>query len=170
MTDAGTSEVVFSFDRAPVAAWTAVDDRALGGSSRSAFALDAGFAVFSGILSLSRERGYAAVRSPAGPRDLSAFEGIEVVARGDGRRYELRLRLCPGGDGIAYEHPFDTRAGRRIVVRCPFAGFVPKFRGWRMPEAGPLDPSRVGRIGLMISDGQSGAFRLEIERISAYGR
>ena len=103
-----------------------------------------------------------------GPLDLAAFAGIEVVARGDGRRYKLQLRDEGDLDGVVHRAAFETRAGQVLTLRLPFERFEPAFRGRRVPEAPRLDRSRIRQLGVLISDGQAGDFRLELLALRAY--
>jgi hypothetical protein len=45
---------------------------------------------------------------------------------------------------------------------------LPTLRGHIVYDAPPLDLSAVSSVGLMVSDRQTGPFRLEIARIEAY--
>jgi hypothetical protein len=78
-------------------------------------------------------------------------------------------RLFGTPDGIAYQAAFGTAEQGWEVVKLPFASFVPSYRGRRVEEAPPLDPSQVRQLGFMIADRQEGEFRLEIEWVRAYG-
>jgi NADH dehydrogenase [ubiquinone] 1 alpha subcomplex assembly factor 1 len=66
------SKVLFDFTDANAAnAWRAIDDRVMGGVSRSALRHDpAGHAVFEGTVSLERNGGFASVPSTPGERGL----------------------------------------------------------------------------------------------------
>jgi hypothetical protein len=151
-------------------AWSAVDDVVMGGVSASALRVTPqGTALFTGTVSLANNGGFASVRSRPAPADLSACDGLELRVRGDGKRYQLRLRLDPHFDGVDYRAHFDTEAGQWQRVRLPFAAFEPTFRGWRPPNAPPLDPGRIYTFGFMISSKQAGDFRLEIDWLRAYG-
>lgn len=158
---------IFDF-RVPSLPWTPIDDAVMGGRSRSRFLVLDGVAIFEGTLSLANGGGFASVRSPAGPWDLSGATGIELDVRGDGRRYKLNLKPSAAFDGVQYQAAFETAAGRREVVRLPFTGFVPRLRGRLVPDAPPLDPARVAAFGLVVADGREGAFRLGIERVATY--
>lgn len=80
---------------------------------------------------------------------------------------------------MAYGAGFDTPKGEWATVRMPLSSFKPIFRAMTVLGAPPLDPGRVRSLQLMLSkfefdqqlnlrfDG-GGAFRLPVERISAY--
>lgn len=71
-------------------------------------------------------------------------------------------------DGVAYGSSFETVAGEWVVIELPIASFEPTFRGYRPRTRGPLDPADIGQIGIMLTDKQEGAFRLEVDWIGVY--
>lgn len=148
--------------------WRPVDDVVMGGvsASRMEYVPD-GHAVFAGTLSRENNGGFASVRCAPGLFELGDFDGIRLRVRGDGRIYRLRLRMDEGFDGVAYQASFSTEDGTWITVDLPFSAFRPSFRGRDVPNAPALRPGSIRQIGLMIADGQEGAFRLEIASIAA---
>ena len=161
-------KMVVDFARAQPSSWRAVNDGVMGGLSQSQLrGNDAGTAVFTGVVSLENNGGFASVRTLLGEVDLSECDGLAVRVRGDGKRYRLRLRNVDRFDGIAYQATFDTASDVWQVVEIPFASFLPTYRG-RMPrDAPPLDISKIRQIGFMIADKQEGGFRLEIAWVRA---
>jgi hypothetical protein len=156
------------FRRSPAADWFVVNDGVMGGVSTSTMEVTAdGTGVFAGRLSLENNGGFASVRTSPASGDLSAFAGLVLRVRGDGRRYQVRLRTDRRFDGLAYRAEFDTEAGRWITVVLPFDSFDPTFRGYVPPDAPPLDPGAIRQLGLLIGDEREGAFRLEVQRIIA---
>ncbi len=153
---------------ASVASWSAIDDAVMGGVSHSSLHHDAaGHAVFSGVVSLERNGGFASVRSPVldpGAPDVTAYL-LEVS--GDGQRYKLNLRTDDTFDGINYQASFAPPAQAWTQISLALTDFRPRWRGRSVPDAPPLDPARVRRIGLMIADRQAGPFALAIRSISA---
>jgi monofunctional biosynthetic peptidoglycan transglycosylase len=125
--------------------------------------------VFSGVLSLENNGGFASVRIVLEPRDLSDWSGLEIRARGDGRTYQLRLRTDDRFDGIAYRASFETHDGEWRTVRIPFSEFTPTFRGRMLSDVPPLDPSQVRQLGFMLADRKPGAFSLEVEFVQTWG-
>ncbi|TVQ69063.1 MAG: hypothetical protein EA363_10135 [Balneolaceae bacterium] len=53
-------------------------------------------------------------------------------------------------------------------VDVPFDLFRPVYRGRKVPDAPPLDPSDIGEVALMIKDRQEGPFRLLVNEIAGY--
>ena len=160
---------LFNFESAaPVAAWSSIDDRVMGGVSRSRIRHHpGGHAVFEGIVSLEHDGGFASVRSS--PQDLGVTGAANYLLDvcGDGRRYKLNLRIDDSFDGVNYQAAFEASPGTWTRVILPVSGFRPTFRGRSVPGAPPLDPARVRQIGLMITDRQAGAFALAVRSIRA---
>lgn len=150
--------------------FSAVDDRVMGGLSQSALRADAAFAIFEGELTTEQNGGFASVRSAPEPVDLSEREGIVLRVRGDGRTYKLRMRTDARFDGVNHQAPFATERGAWTTVHLPFEDFEPTYRGRKLKSVAPFAPSVVVSFGLLISDEQVGAFRLEIEWIGAFGQ
>lgn len=166
----GEAFKIFDFSsRADEDVWQSIDDVVMGGVSASEFRVTpGGMGVFHGVLSLEHGGGFASVRSRPARVDLSAYDGLEIRARGDGKRYRLRLRTDPHLDGVAYQVGFKARDGAWQAMRFPFERFRPVFRGRAVPDAPPLDVSNVTSFGWMIADKQAGPFRLEIDWVRAY--
>ncbi len=163
------SETLFLFDRPEaVAAWSAIDDRVMGGVSRSALCFDpAGHAVFGGLVSPDNNGGFASVRAPVSPPPVGEIDAIELVVRGDGHRYKLNLRTDRGFDGVNYQAAFEPPAGQWVTLRLTIDAFQPSWRGRAVPDAPPLRGARIEQVGLMIADRQFGAFVLAIGAIRA---
>lgn len=144
--------------------WIVVNDGVMGGRSSSAITDgEDDSAVFEGYVSLENNGGFASVRRQLPPEALDGASRIVLRVRGDGRRYQLRLRPDRRFDGIAYGAGFETMAGEWTTVDIPLRAFEPTFRGYRPPGVGPLEPSKIGQIGFMAADKQEGRFRLEIQ-------
>jgi monofunctional biosynthetic peptidoglycan transglycosylase len=162
--------VVLDFSEGAEEAWEVVNDVVMGGVSTSDFRVESGgVAVFEGTVSLKHGGGFASVRSRPARLDLSAYTGLEVRVRGDGKRYRFRLRTDPELRGVAYQATFDTDADVWQTIRFPFKRFRPTFRGRRVPEAPPLDARSITSFGWLIAERQAGPFRLEIDWVRSYG-
>ncbi len=164
-------EALFLFDRPEaVAPWSAIDDRVMGGVSRSALRFDpAGHAVFRGQVSPDNNGGFASVRASVSPPPGADIDMIELVVRGDGHRYKLNLRTDRGFDGVNYEAAFAPPGGQWVTLRLALDAFQPSWRGRAVSDAPPLRGARIEQVGLMIADRQFGAFALAIGAIRALG-
>ncbi len=149
--------------------WEIVNDGVMGGLSQSRMIITPDkTAIFQGDLSLENYGGFASVRTQPGDFNLDGYLGLVLYVRGDGKRYRLRLRTDDRHDGIAYQAIFTTEPEKWIVVRLPLKTFTPIFRGRVVPDAPPLKPESIRRIGFMIADKQEGRFRLEIAWVKAF--
>ena len=164
-------ETLFLFDLPEsVAAWSAIDDRVMGGVSRSALRFDpAGHAIFGGQVSPDNNGGFASVRASVSPPASGDIDAIELTVRGDGRRYKLNLRTDRGFDGVNYQAAFAPPAGQWVTLRLALDAFQPSYRGRAVPNAPPLRGARIQQVGLMIADRQFGPFELAIGAIRALG-
>ncbi len=168
MKTPGEVEILYDFTRADACPWFAIDDVVMGGVSRSTMRMENGRAVFAGVVSLDHGGGFASVRSHPALWALSDYTGIELTFRGDGHRYKLRLKTDSSFDGVNWETAFVTHADVPQKMRFPFRDLAPVYRGKPVPGAPPFDPGRIATFGLLISDRQSGSFRLEIQTLAAY--
>ena len=160
--------LVVDFARTEPSSWRAVNDGVMGGLSQSRLSgTDAGTSVFTGVVSLENNGGFASVRTSLSEVDLSEYDGLAARVLGDGKRYRLRLRTDDRSDAIAYQATFDTTSDVWQVVEIPFTSFLPTYRGRTPSEAPPLDTSKIRQIGFMIADKQEGRFRLEIAWVRA---
>jgi monofunctional biosynthetic peptidoglycan transglycosylase len=163
----GTSEMIVHF-RTATESWPNIDDTVMGGVSSSEMVIEDGVAVFRGEVSLENNGGFASVRSDSRDHDLSAFDGLVIRVRGDGKRYKVRLRTTGSFGGPSYQATIEPAPGKWQEIKIPFREFAPVFRGRRLPDHPPLDPGEVKTFGLLIADKQAGPFRLEIEWIAGY--
>ncbi|KAE8653210.1 protein HIGH CHLOROPHYLL FLUORESCENCE PHENOTYPE 173, chloroplastic isoform X1 [Cucumis sativus] len=167
--------------------WGALDDVVMGGVSESSFQIDmnggeAGgpTGVFKGVLSTANNGGFTSIRTRnfSVPEDLSAYDGLELRVKGDGRRYKLIVRTSTDWDTVGYTAGFDTAKGEWQSVRVPFTSLRPIFRARTVTDAPPFDPTNVVSLQLMFSkfeyDGKlnptfvEGPFQLPLSSIRAY--
>ncbi|KAE8689464.1 hypothetical protein F3Y22_tig00110937pilonHSYRG00067 [Hibiscus syriacus] len=97
--------------------WGALDDVVMGGISESTFRIDRTggengkpTGLFKGIVSTANNGGFSSIRTKnfSSPVDLSAYDGLELRLKGDGRRYKLIVRTSTDWDTVGYTASFDT--------------------------------------------------------------
>jgi monofunctional biosynthetic peptidoglycan transglycosylase len=149
--------------------WIIVNDGVMGGLSHSKIGLSGdGAAVFQGAVSLENNGGFSSTRTVPRAYGLDDYEGVVLSVKGDGKKYQFRIRTNDRFDGISYRCHFETEAGKWITVRVPFEECIPVFRGRVLNDVGPVSPKQIQQIGFLISDKQEGEFKLEIKWIKAY--
>ncbi len=149
--------------------WSIVNDGVMGGLSSSDLELTEDETVlFTGLVSLENNGGFASARAAFPSLDLSGFDGVALRVKGDGRKYQLRFRTSDTFDGVAYSREFGTESGEWMEIRLPLSEFQPTFRG-RVPRgAEPFDPARIRQMTFLIGDKREGPFALEIDWVKAY--
>ena len=156
---------IIDFSRGDVT-WPHINDGVMGGISSGEMSAADGYATFQGTVSFENNGGFSSVRSQAVVHDLSAFEGLVLRVRGDGKRYGFRLKTDASFDGVSYQFEIQPPAGEWTEISAPFTEFIPVYRGRVVRDHPPLDPSRIATFGLLISR-QEGPFRIDIESVSA---
>jgi hypothetical protein len=148
-------------------AWRAIDDRVMGGVSRSRLRHDrAGHAVFEGEVSLAQNGGFASVRSSPSARGHAGATACLIEAQGEPKLFKLSLLTDDGFDSINYQASFAPDIHRWQTISLPISSFRASFRGRDVPGAPALDPARIRQVGLMIAARQAGPFALDIRRIA----
>jgi len=169
--------LVWSTTQPELLEWGQLDDVIMGGVSQSSFVNG----VFSGFVSTDNNGGFAGTRSKAltPALDLSAYEGLRLRVRGDGKRYKIILRDDYGYNGIAWAASFDTEAGATEFqeVTVLFSDFVPTLFARRVPGR-TLDTRNINTVQLSLSKFEyddelnpafgTGPFKLELESIEAF--
>ncbi len=166
---AASEKTLFDFPAATNdSAWQVVNDGVMGGVSTSQFQrLTNGGALFSGVVSLKNNGGFASVRSACVGENLSGLEAFVIRVRGDGRRYKFTARTEAGVDTPIYQSAFTTKPGEWEDHRLAFKDFVPTYRGRMLTDVPPLNPAKLASVGFLIADKQDGTFRLELAWIKA---
>lgn len=143
--------------------WYAVNDDVMGGVSSGRMTVTDDQLLFHGELSLKNNGGFASVRRRVS-EGMAGSIGIRLTVKGDGRKYQLRLRQDRNFDGVAWRHEFSSD-GSTQVLELMYADFEPVFRGRLVRGAGPVVPGQITQIGFMIADKTEGAFSLSVLNI-----
>ncbi|KAF5188629.1 NADH:ubiquinone oxidoreductase [Thalictrum thalictroides] len=167
--------------------WGALDDVVMGGVSESSFQIDptgsetgGPTGLFKGVVSTANNGGFTSIRTKnfSVPEDLSAYDGLELRVKGNGRRYKLIVRISPEWDTVGYTTGFDTVKDQWQTLRLPFSSLRPIFRAKTVFGAPPFDASKIVSLQLMFSkfehDGKlnptfvEGPFQLPVSTIRTY--
>ena len=169
---AGETMVIFTFEKPSDAdAWLVTNDGVMGGLSKGRRVVTGEDVLrFTGEVSLDNNGGFSAIRSAPVERDLSAYDGILIRVRGDGKRYSLTLRTDVDIRAGSYRVKFDTKADEWVELYVPFTEFRATSFGTELPDAPPLDPGKIRSFGFIVSDKQAGRFTLDVAWIKATSR
>lgn len=148
------------------AQWRTVDDNVMGGLSQGNLSItEDSTGLFSGTISLENNGGFSSVRLDVDGLEMGLDDAIALRIKGDGRQYQLRLKMDTSDRALSYRAEFDTTAGEWTTVSLPLISFEPVFRGRVVADAAPLVPSEVKEIGLLLASKQDGEFELEVDWI-----
>lgn len=137
-----------------------VNDGVMGGMSQSNLRQDAQGMLFEGQVSLQNNGGFASMRSSA--RFPQGTQLIELLAKGDGKRYRLILRteLAPR---VTYAADFIAEPAWQ-TYRFNANQFKTTIRGQAV-NAPALAFSDVIELGILIADGQAGSFAIQLKTL-----
>jgi NADH dehydrogenase [ubiquinone] 1 alpha subcomplex assembly factor 1 len=169
---AGDGErMLFDFSKPNAAqVWQPVNDGVMGGVSDGRFKItDQGTMEFFGTLSLENNGGFASVRSRRSNLGLKPDDTLLIRLRGDGREYLINLYVPSLQIAYSYRAAIPTKAGEWIEVKIPIKDCYATSFGQKVPNAGPVDASKVNSIGFMLSDNKAGPFKLEIAWVKVTG-
>jgi len=163
---------VFNFaNESDARRWPATNDGVMGGISQGQSDITPdGTLRFFGNVSLENNGGFSSIRSLEEERDLSAYDGILIRVRGDGKQYALNLRTDVRFRAGSYRVKFNSEADKWLELFLPFADFRATSFGVELTDAPPLDAHKIRSLGLLISDKQAGPFNLEVDWIKAARR
>jgi monofunctional biosynthetic peptidoglycan transglycosylase len=159
MINSATTAVLTVMDLS-IEPWHAINDVVMGGLSSGAMVSSDEGLSFQGVLSLRNNGGFSSVRRPVS-EDFTHSCGIRLTVKGDGRRYQLRLRQDQNFDGIAWRREFSTD-GSIQVLELPYPEFEPVLRGRIIKHAGAIKPAMIRQIGFLIADKIEGGFSLSV--------
>jgi NADH dehydrogenase [ubiquinone] 1 alpha subcomplex assembly factor 1 len=138
-----------------------VNDGVMGGVSQSSLRQDEDGMFFEGMVSLENNGGFASMRSSV--RFPQGTQLIELIAKGDGKRYKLVLRteLAPR---VTYVADFIALPTWQ-TYRFNLSQFKSTFRG-RDVNAPTLSFSDVIDFGILISNNQAGSFAIQLKTLT----
>ena len=152
----------------PDLGWYVQNDNVMGGRSEGGFNISLGQLIFSGNTN-TNGGGFSSIRTQPLKLDLSAYTGIRVKVKADGRRYTWQLQTDARWRGrqVNYWADFDTLADETSVIDIPFTNFFPQFRGFKL-DGLELDTSQITEFGLYQYDKTDGPFELRLISVEAF--
>ena len=151
------------FSENDLLSWNIVDDTVMGGRSRGSFKINNNVGEFKGYLSLANNGGFSSVRAYY-PYDLIGISSITLRVKGDGRKYNFRVRTNKNS-WASYSHSFSTESNTWQEITLNIQDFFPTYRGYNVQNVQRLSELLIREIGIMISDKKEGNFALMIDWI-----
>ena len=146
--------------------WNIVNDTVMGGRSSSRWSKNSSALSFEGFLSLENNGGFASVRHDLDNINLSSTDGIFIKVKGDGRKYQFRIR-SQASRWANYSQEFKTKKDTVQSFFLPYKDFKPSWRGRSVRNVPTLTGKDVRGIGFLLGDKVQGKFKLDILNISA---
>jgi len=143
--------------------WSVVNDDVMGGRSLGGLSFDAGLLIFEGRTDTDGG-GFSSLRLPLEPQAIGPYDRIELWARPDDRTYTLTFDDGPssGDRQVSHRAPIEFPApGQWNTTSVSFDKLSPAIFGRPIDDL-PFQKHLATRMGLLISDGVDGPFRLEI--------
>jgi monofunctional biosynthetic peptidoglycan transglycosylase len=149
--------------------WRIVNDGVMGGlSSSNVVVTDESKIIFTGIVSLANNGGFASLRSPIKDYNFEKFSGIEIKIKGDGKKYSISMKETTYFNGYFFTTSFETKKDEWIVIQIPFDQFKLHYFGRETNSNKKIPPSSIKEISLLIGDKQGGIFSAEIDYIKMF--
>ncbi len=143
--------------------WRVVDDVVMGGRSAGGFYLnEEGHGVFEGKVSLENNGGFSSLRCVLGATDIEGHQTVCIRLKGDGKRYQFRLK-AQSSDYYSYITHFTT-TGEWQSIEIPLTDLYPSFRGRKLNQ-GNFSANSIEEMGFLIANKKAESFKLEIDKI-----
>lgn len=148
--------------------WRVINDGVMGGLSQGRLSVGDGSMVFEGSLSLENNGGFASIRAPYGPYDLSSFDSVAIECRGMGGEFALMFEKSKAFYLPYYMAKFspeeDYQTFRMSLDECQ-QYVLARGQGVYMDRE---TRSNVLRLGFIKGDKREGPFRLELKSVRFY--
>lgn len=145
--------------------WQIVNDSVMGGSSTSKVSVQEQTLIFTGVVSVENNGGFASTRTCINTLNQTS-EHIILQVKGDGKTYQLRLRTSQYLDGPAFTVSFATLKDQWQVITFSADDFSLTYRGKALQQQATLNFNDIQQIGLMIAKKQQGNFKIELKQIA----
>ncbi|TLU61866.1 CIA30 family protein [Thalassotalea litorea] len=158
-------KIVDFSDREELQKWLVVNDTVMGGISEGQFLLEDNNGIFFGMLSLKNNGGFASIRRLLSTPVQSQAQRISIRVKGDGGRYQFRVRTNREFDSYAYQVSFNTIENEWLTLFFEPKDFIATYRGMVLEKVPKLALEDIEQVGFLISEQQQGQFSLHIHSI-----
>jgi hypothetical protein len=119
----------------------------------------------SGSAEATARGGFAAFRTKADERvrNFSAFDGLELRVKTDGRVYTLNIKCADYPADALWQCKIVTLPHRWVTIGIPFRDLVLTRRGRIEPEKTPVSSEAIAGVGVLLADGKNGPFKFEVQ-------
>lgn len=119
----------------------------------------------SGSAEATARGGFAAFRTKADERvrNFSAFDGLELRVKTDGRVYTLNVKCADYPADALWQCKIVTLPNKWVTIGIPFRDLVLTRRGRIEPERTPVSSEAIAGVGILLADGKNGPFKFEVQ-------
>lgn len=143
--------------------WVIVDDVVMGGRSNGHFEIsEEGYGRFYGEVSLENNGGFSSLRHRMDPRSVVGFSKVRIRLKGDGKRYQFRLK-ANARDYYSYIQYFET-SGAWETIELDLNLFEASFRGRKL-DMPKFDQAQIEECTFLIANYKAESFQLLIDNI-----
>ena len=146
--------------------WRAVNDGVMGGLSSGGPYFEDNNMVFEGVIN-TNGGGFSSVRLSIDSSQLATSSGLALRLKSDGRAYKLTLKtnMRYRSRHVSFQAEIPrTPGGTWSNIIVPFTDLRASIFG-RPIIGAEFDKTQVREIGIILADGQNGAFRLDVGSI-----
>ncbi|GAA0779990.1 MULTISPECIES: CIA30 family protein [Pseudomonadati] len=141
------------------------NDTVMGGLSSSRISINNNAVNFSGLVSLDNNGGFASTQFNV-IGDIPDTIRCKLIVKGDGKRYQLRLKTAALQFGEAFIAEFTTLDGEISEHIFTIDDFRIGFRGRTIQNGPALDFAKVKQVGILIADKQQGGFSIDLHTVA----
>ena len=159
-----TSLTIIDFNKnSNLFGWRVVDDVVMGGQSNGEFAINSeGHAVFSGTVSTANNGGFSSLRHRFEKLDVSRFQKIKILLKGDGKKYQFRVKPDKFNQH-SYISYFQTKTEWE-TIEIRLSDLAPSFRGRKL-DMDNYTGNELEELGFLIGNKKDEQFELIIDSI-----
>lgn len=143
--------------------WYVVNDGVMGGISDSSLVInEEGHAVFSGLVRLENNGGFASIRYNFNAISVSEKTELHIKLKGDGKKYQFRVKDT---ENTYYSYVFTAEtSGDWETIKIPLNEMKPQFRG-RQLNINNFDKTSISEFAILIGNKKKETFQLLIDNI-----
>jgi len=158
------SLLIFNFNKTSnISNWKVVNDVVMGGNSNGTFQIDEfGNGEFKGAVSLENNGGFSYLKYSLNQLDISNFKKIKVRLKGDGKKYEFRVKPSKYIQQSYITH-FQT-TGEWQTVEIELSNLVPFYRGYKLNSPN-FSEEYLEELGFLIGNKKNESFHLILDEI-----
>lgn len=159
------THTVFNFTTsANISKWTVVNDVVMGGISTAKININQeGHGIFEGHVSLDNNGGFSSLRHRFDPIDTSNFSKIILKIKGDGKKYQFRIK-SDSENNYSYISVFET-SGAWENIEIVLENMEPRFRGRKL-DMPNYSRNTIAEIAFLIANKKDEDFKLVIDEIA----